>query len=122
MTVRWRDLHDSALLIDGLIFKCDGEVSALREGNVAAANVTVSGFNADFEQACDDIAEWLARCEAPGTPWLIVDTVEDIHRARALGRIGLIMGWQNLRPIGDRLERLRLFRRLGIRVMQLTYN
>jgi membrane dipeptidase len=122
MTVRWQDLHDSALLIDGLIFNCDGDVTALREGNVAAANITVSGFNADFEQACDDIAAWLVRCEAPGTPWLIVERVEDIHRAKTLGRIGLIMGWQNIRPIGDRLERLSFFRKLGVRVMQLTYN
>lgn len=122
MTLRWQGLHDGALLIDGLIFYCDGDISALREGNVAAANITVSGFNADFEQACDDVAAWLARCEAPGAPWLIVNTVEDIRRARDLGRIGLIMGWQNMRPIGDRLDRVRFFRRLGIRVMQLTYN
>jgi len=122
MTPRWQDLHDSALLIDGLIFNCDGDISALCAGNVAAANITVSGFNADFEQACDDIAVWLSRCEAPDSPWLIVDTVEDICRARAMGRIGLIMGWQNMRPIGDRINRVRLFRGLGIRVMQLTYN
>ena len=43
MTRRWQALHDSALLIDGLIFSCDGDISGLREGNVAAANVTVSG-------------------------------------------------------------------------------
>src|SRR5262245_11443947 len=122
MTRRWHDLHDSALLIDGLVFSCDGDMSGLRAGNVAAANITVSGFNADFEQACDDIAGWLSRCEAPGTPWLIIDTVEDIRRARAMGSIGLIMGWQNMRPIGDRINRVRLFRGLGIRVMQLTYN
>jgi membrane dipeptidase len=121
-TTRWQDLHDSVLLIDGLIFNCDGDVSGLRAGNVAAANITVSGLNADFEQACDDIAEWLARAAAPDTPWLIIDTVDDIHRARAMSRIGLIMGWQNMRAISDRLERLRFFRKLGIRVMQLTYN
>ena len=32
------------------------------------------------------------------------------------------MGWQNMRPIADRLDRLRFFHKLGIRVMQLTYN
>ena len=32
------------------------------------------------------------------------------------------MGWQNTRPVADDLDRLYFFRRLGLRVMQLTYN
>lgn len=119
---RAAELHRAAVVIDGLIFRCDGTTDVLRAGNVAAANVTVSGMLTDFEEACDDIAAWLARAAAPASPWRIVETVADIHAARREGRIGLIMGWQNMRPIGDRLERLRLFHRLGVRVMQLTYN
>jgi membrane dipeptidase len=104
-----------------MIFRCDADES-LRRGNVCAANVTVSDFNADFEGASDDIAGWLRRAAEPSGPWHIVESVEDIHSARELGKIGLIMGWQNMRPIGDRLDRIRFFHRLGIRVMQLTYN
>ena len=33
-----------------------------------------------------------------------------------------ILGWQNTRPVADRIERLALFYKLGLRVMQLTYN
>ena len=51
-----------------------------------------------------------------------METVADIETARANGEIGLIMGWQNMRPVEDNLERLGFFRRLGIRVMQITYN
>src|SRR3546814_14715092 len=43
-------------------------------------------------------------------------------RARAEGRTGLVMGWQNTRPIADRLDRLHFFHRLGLRIMQPTYN
>jgi membrane dipeptidase len=32
------------------------------------------------------------------------------------------MGWQNMRPVEDNLDRLALFHKLGVRVMQLTYN
>ena len=32
------------------------------------------------------------------------------------------MGWQNARPLGDRLDRLPFFQRLGLRILQLTYN
>ncbi|MGE0213753.1 MAG: dipeptidase [Parvibaculaceae bacterium] len=115
-------LHRDALVIDGLVFRCDGTDDLLRAGNVSAVNITVSGLIADFEEACDDIAAWLLRAAAPASPWRIVETVEDIHAARREGCIGLIMGWQNMRPISDRLERLQFFHRLGIRVMQLTYN
>ena len=117
-----RALHEDALVIDGLIFFCDGHVDGLRAGNVAAINLTVSHFVADFVEACDGIATLLDGISRPGTPWYIVETTADIERARTAGRIGLIMGWQNMRPIGDKLERLAFFHRLGLRVMQLTYN
>jgi membrane dipeptidase len=116
------ELHEKALVIDGLVFQCDGSTAALKAGGVDAVNVTVSGLNADFEEACDQIAEWLQRCERPDSEWRIVREVADIHAARQAGKIGLIMGWQNMRAIADNLKRLRLFHRLGLRVMQLTYN
>lgn len=117
-----RALHEDALVIDGLVYHCDGHVDGLRAGNVAAINLTVSPFVADFVEACDGIATLLDGIGRPDTPWHIVETTADIERARTAGRIGLIMGWQNMRPIGDKLERLAFFHRLGLRVMQLTYN
>jgi membrane dipeptidase len=48
--------------------------------------------------------------------------VADIRRAKAEGRVGIILGWQNTSGIDDDLGNLVLFRDLGVRVMQLTYN
>ena len=115
-------LHEKAFVIDGLNFQCDGSTDALRAGGVNAVNVTVSGLNADFEEACDQIGEWLHRCEQPDSEWRIIRQVSDFQAARDAGQIGLIMGWQNMRAVADKLKRLRLFHRLGLRVMQLTYN
>ncbi|MGH6953560.1 MAG: dipeptidase [Alphaproteobacteria bacterium] len=115
-------LHRDSLVIDGLIFFSDGDVSALKAGGVDAVNLTVSNFITDFTTTCDEIAAWCAVLAAPGSPWHLVLSAEDIALARTAGRIGLIMGWQNMRPIEDKLERLALFHRLGVRVMQLTYN
>ena len=115
-------LHERAFVIDGLNFQCDGSTDALRAGGVDAVNVTVSGLNADFEETCDQIAEWLQRSERPDSEWRIIRQVSDFQAARQAGKIGLIMGWQNMRAIADKLQRLRLFHRLGVRVMQLTYN
>ena len=117
-----RALHDDALIVDGLIAFSDGETAPLRAGNVAAANLTVATFQAGFTQACDEMAAWLDRLSRPGCAWRLVLQAADIAAARAEGKIGLVMGWQNLRPIGDRLDRFAFFHRLGVRVMQLTYN
>lgn len=117
-----RHLHDAATIVDGLVFMSDGDPQALRRANIAAINVTVSHMEASFESTCDEIAIWLERVRAPGSGWKLVDRAADVHAARAEGKVGLIMGWQNMRVIEDKLHRIPMFRRLGVSVMQLTYN
>lgn len=114
----WRD----ALVIDGLTFYGDGDAEGLHAAGVAAVNMTVSHFEADFEVAFDQLAGWRAIADAAHSPWRRIDALSDIDAARAEGRIGLIMGWQNLRPIADRPDRLHLAHAAGLRVAQLTYN
>lgn len=119
---RAQALHRSSLVIDGLIFLSDGAVEPIRAGGAHAANVTVSGFNTDFAETCDQMAVWAERLAQPGSPWHLVRTTDDFDRARAAGKFGLVMGWQNMRPIEDKIARLAFFHALGLRVMQLTYN
>lgn len=115
-------LHHDALVIDGLVYHCDGDVTDLKAGGIDALNVTTCHFEADFPQACAEIARWHGIINRPDSPWLQVETAADLDRAKAEGRVGLIMGMQNIRPVADELDRLHFFRRLGLRVMQLTYN
>ena len=117
-----RALHDDAIIIDGLTFLSDGYAEGLLGANIAATNLTVSHFEVEFERAADDVAAWTARLAAPDCPWRRIERAADIPAARADGKVGLIMGWQNMRPIGDNLDRIGLFHKLGLRVMQLTYN
>lgn len=114
--------HEDLLVIDGLVFFSDGDASSLKAGNLAAVNLTVTSPIADLEQAIDETATWLRRLEEPDSPWRLVRVADDIPAAKKAGKIGLIMGWQNMRPIADKLDRIRLFHALGARVMQLTYN
>lgn len=115
-------LHDDALVIDALVYHCDGWTGDLRAGGIDALNVTVCHFEADFEEACQHIATWHSILGAPDSEWRQVETTADLDAAKEAGQIGVIMGWQNSRPIADKLERLHFFRRLGLRIMQLTYN
>ena len=51
-----------------------------------------------------------------------VTRVADIHAAKQEGRVGIIFGFQNSSPIEDDVNLLEVFYRLGVRVMQITYN
>jgi membrane dipeptidase len=115
-------LHRDAYVIDGLVYHCDGDVSDLKAGGIDALNITTCHFEADFPEACAEIARWHGIIAAPDTPWHQIETADDFDRARAAGKVGLIMGWQNSRPVADELDRFHFFRRLGLRIMQLTYN
>ena len=115
-------LHHDALVIDGLVYHCDGDVTDLQAGGIDALNITTCHFEADFPEACAEIARWHGIINRPNSPWLQIESAADLDRARAESKIGLIMGWQNTRPVADDLDRLYFFRRLGLRVMQLTYN
>jgi membrane dipeptidase len=116
------DLHRNALIIDGLNFHGDGDPAVLRDAGITAVNLTVSHFEADFEQTMDGMADWLAVMNRPGSGWRKVEKAADIKACHRDGKVGLIMGWQNLRPIADKLDRLVLLKTVGLRVAQLTYN
>src|SRR5262249_15370478 len=115
-------VHQEATIVDGLVFMSDGYAGDLKAGNVAAINLTVAHMESDFAGACNSASEWLQRVNAPDTAWHLIKTIADIPAAKASGKVGLIMGWQNMRPIEDQLHRIGFFHAVGIRVMQLTYN
>ena len=116
-------LHDRAIVVDGLVVsRWSREVfEAMRAGGLTAANCTVAvweGFEptmrhiASFGRWLDEHADLIRR----------VLTVEDVRAAKAEGRVGVILGWQNTSPIEDDLRRLPLVHELGVRIVQLTYN
>jgi membrane dipeptidase len=97
---------------------------ALASG-LTAANVTlgyVSGPMDPFEYTVGAIAAWDRLIAGNAGRLMKIDTAADILRARDLGKVGLFYGFQNTVQIGDRLERVDIFARLGVRVVQLTYN
>ena len=110
-------LHEDALVIDGLVYHADGDVTALKAGGVDAINVTVSHFEADFERACQETARWRRRLADPESGWIAIETAADFDAARAAGKVGAILGWQNTRPVQDELDRLYLFHKLGLRML-----
>lgn len=48
--------------------------------------------------------------------------MEDVREAQRSGRIAILYGLQNCSPIEDDIGLVEIFRDLGVRTMQLTYN
>lgn len=53
---------------------------------------------------------------------LPVNCVSDIARAQETGRVGVMLGFQNTSPLEGDVYLVEQFARLGVKVMQLTYN
>lgn len=93
---------------------------AIASSGITAINVTVSADT--FEASTRNIALWQGEADRYPTLLSIVRRHDDIARAKKDGTLGLILGFQNTEMIERDLPRIEVFHRLGIRIIQLTYN
>lgn len=118
------EIYEDGYVIDALNvsnWESSQVYKSLQAGKVSAINATIAIWE-DFETTMDNIARWLKRFEEYENTIIQVKSVADIEKAKDSNRTGVILGWQNGSPIGNRLERLELFYQLGIRIIQITYN
>jgi len=116
-------LHDDAIVIDGLIIaNFSREVFLdMRRGGLTAANCTCSVWEG-FRGSMDNIVRWQRWFRENDDLILPVRNAADIERAKREDKTGIILGWQNLSGIEDRIGYLGLFKQLGVGVMQIAYN
>jgi len=106
----------------------DVDARALRDAHASgltAVNVTlgyVGGPDDPFEYTLQTIRTWDEIVGRHGADLAKVRRAQDIVDARRDGRIGVIYGFQNAAMLGADAARAELFARLGVRVIQLTYN
>ncbi len=128
--------YRKAIVIDGLGAVSDPDfkpgmtrftprgLAEMRASGATAIQMTVAdpGNDVSLEQAVQALA---------GGDQVIADnpdillhalTAADIRAAKASGRIAIVYGLQDSAVIGPVLDRVALFRGLGVRVIQLTYN
>ena len=92
-----------------------------------AAGVDVATLNVGFgEQGVEDhlrtlssMRHWLL---AHPEDYLLVESADDIERARALGKLGVAFDIEGANAIGDQLSLIELYHALGVRWMLLAYN
>lgn len=82
----------------------------------------VAGPEEPFEFSVRETASTLLQIRNQPRDLSLILTAGDIERARAEGKIGIIMGFQNATMFGKDAARVDIFADMGVRVMQLTYN
>lgn len=90
------------------------------QGGVTAINWTVS--LATFEDTVAYIAYVEALADSDPAHWMIVRRFSDLDLAKHDQKIGIMLGFQDTSCLGSDLDRIETFRRLRVRIMQLTYN
>lgn len=95
--------------------------TATRSG-ITTVKATMGGAAENFEQTIDEIAAIQGIVETHPDHFLLVRQHADIERAKRENKMGVILSFESTEMIGSDLSRLPLFRRLGVRVMQITYN
>lgn len=112
------------LIIDGL--NCAAvhreQFERTLQGGVSAINLTAVSPWSGLEKSLLELEANLARIEAMPDLALVVRSAQDIHRAKAEGKLGVIIGAQHSLMVESDVRLLATFRRLGMRIVQPTYN
>ena len=125
-------LHRESIIIDGLHFvenlsghdlsQFEGRYGdELKKSGVSAANFTVESSWADQIRFIKGISGIYKLIDKYGEQYLIVKTSRDIEKAKQQGQVGIIMGSQGPEQIGYDVKLLRIYKELGVRIIQPTY-
>lgn len=121
-------LYKNAIVIDSLcapLTDPDAPVTpdvlqAVRQSGITAVNFTIS--DPTFEGTVGNIALVETLVEQHPEAFLIVRQHSDIARAKREDKIGIMPGFQYTAFLEEKPDRIEMFRQLGVRIMQLTYN
>lgn len=111
------------LLVDGLSMPVPERrwFEEWRDARLACVNTTI----AVWENSHDTLAtlgKWRTVIERNSDLVAAAASVDEIRRIAASGRTAIVFGFQNTAPIEHDIELFAMFRRLGVCIMQLTYN
>jgi membrane dipeptidase len=123
------DLYRNAFVLDcnalesiGFQFDDASRFQALADSGVTSLKTTLGGANGTFEEAVADIAAARALIEAHPESLIKVRKHTDLERAKAENKLAVIFSFEAASMLADNLERIDLFRKLDVLIMQLSYN
>jgi membrane dipeptidase len=123
------------LYADALILDCNSappleehlpfpqaDLDLVRGSGINVIKLSLGGINADFASTVGEIAQVERLIEVHPDYFTQVRVAADMARAKHEGKLGIIFSFESAEMLGGQLSALELFRNLGVRVMQLSYN
>ena len=121
-------LYKNAIVIDSLsgpfvdlgVSPGPKVLAEIKQSGITAVNYTIS--ERDFEGTIKNLGLIQALVEKYPETFTIVRNHSDISRAKRDNRLGIIPGFQDTTFLEEDPGRIEMFRNLGVRIMQITYN
>jgi membrane dipeptidase len=121
-------LYAKALVIDSLCAPFNDmdsapsaeTLAAVRASGITAINFTISARG--FEDTIGSLATVQELVDKHPEAFMIVRRHSDLALAKRENKIGIMPGFQYTEFLEENVERIGVFRQLGVRIMQLTYN
>lgn len=116
-------MRTERLFIDGCqINNWDARtIEELRRGQVDAVHATCAVWE-NARGAIGRLLDWQERFTRHGESIRAAGSAREIETAKRDSRTAVVLGFQNTTPIDQDPRLLELFWRLGVRIIQLTYN
>lgn len=118
-----RAIYANAIHFDGLNICNFGRdiFEAWHQGGITGVSCTC-GLWEGFRGSIANVVQWKKWFEEHGDLIVQAHGAADVRAAKRDGRTAVLLSWQNTAGVEDQLDYLRVFRDLGVRKMQLTYN
>ena len=121
-TVDYERVHNDAIVIDATcpLMRRQDLIHWWIEGGATAAAPSVGG-DLNAGESLKALGQWLQLIDqTPG--YIHVKSAADIERAKAERKFGIIFHFQGTTPIEDDLNLVDAYKRLGVGMIQLSYN
>jgi len=110
--------------IGGLLYEKDLAklLGQIQDSGISALKSTLGGDRGTFEYTVTDIAAAQALIEQHPEVFIKVIRHDDLERAKRERKVAVIFSFEAATMLEDKIERIELFRQLGVLIMQLSYN
>jgi membrane dipeptidase len=106
---------------DGFLLAAE-HLDIVRRSGVTAVKWTLGGVAGTLDDAVRDIGFVQRMIETHPGVFMQVRAGSDFETARIERRLGIVFSFESVDMLEGRLDHIKLFRNLGVRVMQLSYN
>jgi membrane dipeptidase len=98
------------------------DLDLVRGSGIDVIKLSLGGINSDFAHTVASIAQVQQLIEVHPDYFTAVRQAADMARAQRERKLGIILSFESVEMLGGQVSSLEMFRNLGVRVMQLSYN